>query len=142
MTQKSNIPVDPDFGPNDAELGFHDRRRSGAEPKHAAEGSTTPGTSGRPPLTETPEGSDAVEDAKFLADAFDMPANQAADLATANRGDDAERVRDEVIELQKDEQDPLLEGNPLPEQPDEAPDQPNTMQKPVADRSNDREGAG
>lgn len=138
MTQKSHIPVDPDFGPNDAQLGFHDRRSSGAEPEHAAKGSTTPGTSGRAPLTEEPGGSDVVKDAKFLADEFDMPANTAADLATRNRRDEAEPVRDAVIELQKEEEDPLLQGNPLPEHPQEPPDQPNTMRKPVVTSTNDR----
>ena len=142
MTQKSDIPVDPDFGPNDAQLGFHDRRSSGAEPKHAAQGGTIRGTSGRAPVTEEPVGSDAVKDAKFLADEFDMPANKAADLATMNRRDEEEPVRDAVIELLKADEDPLLKGSPLPDRPQEAPDLPNTMRKPVVNRTNDREGAG
>ena len=143
MPQKNDIPVDPDFGPNDAQLPFHDGSSNGAEPRNAAEGQTRPGSAGRAPHTETPERPDAVSDAKFLSDQFDMHPGKAADLATTERDDDADPVRDEVIARQKEEQDPRLEGAPLPEHPDEEPDQPNSMKKPLLDRTgNDHEGAG
>jgi len=132
----SKLPIDPQFGPKDAQLPFHDGRSSGAEPRSAAAGETTPGTGGeKAVLTEPPsQPDDPVEDAKFLAEEFEVPVNRAAKLVVEERpGVDPDRVADEAREELHEEQEASVDG--MPSEPRDAFGQPANPygRKPTVD---------
>lgn len=93
-------------------------------------------TRGKPPTDEQ-----KLKDARFLADEFDMPEPDAAELVS----DDA-READEIsaeTNRRRRERDPLA-GVPVPDAPTEDHPQDNDEQrlKPVLRTPNDREGGG
>ena len=105
-------------------MAHSDRRPQPARP---------PGTAA-PRQDSAPDRQQATEDARFLAQQFDIPAPQAEKLT----GAPAEAVRHDT-----GEEDPLA-GVPLPEAPasDVTPDADEERLKPVLHQRNDRTGGG
>jgi hypothetical protein len=124
--ESRSLPVDQDFGPQDAQLPFHDGPE--APSPHLEAGETPQDT--RPvtePLTgRTPSRTD---DAVFLAEAFDI--NEAAAAELVAPGEDSADIAAEARE-QRDEADRLA-GVPTPEEPEQdlVADQDEVRLKPV-----------
>lgn len=121
-----SLPVDQDFGPQDAQLPFHEAPDAPAP--HLEEG--VPPADARP-VTEpsaavTPSKTD---DAVFLADEFGINEAAAAELVTP--GEDSADIAAEARE-RRDEADRLA-GVPTPEEPEQdlVADQDEVRLKPV-----------
>jgi hypothetical protein len=140
--RNGRLPVSEDFGPKDAQLPFHDANSSGARPAEAARGKTV--TTGKvhtdPPPDRPPS---KVDDAAFLADQFDVPVAEAAELvASRGEGQEAAEIQEATNQRLRDED--ALEGLPTPREPahEHVADSDEVRLKPVLHSGNERNGAG
>ena len=150
MSEKSNqgqgrnrrLPVSEEFGPKDAQLPFHDTNSSGAQPPEAARGKTkATGKVHTDPLPRHPPSK--VDDAAFLADQFDIPVANAAELvASSSYEQSAAEIQEATNRRLRDED--ALEGVPTPQEPahEQVADSDEVRLKPVLHGRNERNGAG
>lgn len=128
------VPLDADFGPQDAQLPFHDGPNGPVEQEDIVP------VEARKPVTE-PVGKapSEVDDATFIADEFDMPERDAAGLVTDG---DRSELTQKTMQRRKDE-DPLS-GEPTPEEPrrDFVADEDEVSLKPVLHEQHNRAGSG
>lgn len=139
----TKLPVDPEYGPQDAQLPFHDSQSSGAQPPGKDQTVIGAGEEATP-ITDTPEHkAGMVKDTKFLAREFGLPPQRAADLAIESRdGVDPDAIAGAASEQLRQEEDDSVEG--MPAEPRNASDQPADPfgRKPTVTDHQDRKGAG
>lgn len=140
--QKRSLPVSEDFGPKDAQLPFHDANSSGVRPLAAAQGEVE--TTGKVHTEPLPSHSPSkVDDAAFLAEEFDIPVADAAELvASSNDGPDAAEIQEATNRRLRNRD--ALEGVPRPHEPahDQVGDSDEARLKPILHGYNERNGAG
>ena len=140
--RNGRLPLSEEFGPKDAQLPFHDANSSGARPPEAARGEMkTTGKVHTDPLPDRP--ASKVDDAAFLADQFDIPVANAAELvASSSHGESAAEIQEATNRRLRDED--ALEGVPTPREPahEHVADSDEVRLKPVLHSGNGRNGAG